>query len=458
MDIFKKLFGFNKPKPALGAVIDEIDSRDFVMTNPKIAMMFSGAYPDYFKVTRLYALPVQNQQGNGSCVGQAEGEVVQTFEDGDNEVSRRDLYAHCKKQDGISSQGTSPRVASNIMKDHGVASARFVPNINTLSHSEYIKVDDTLEIIEDRAKRKILSYVSVPNSLEMIKQALYRTNAVCITVPVDWSRGWLYGTSGHVSKPQVVIGHHRVILSMYDGDTIYFKNSWGKEWGTDGFGKFSYEDMKDHIYDIRAYVDLPKETIEDLKKDLPGYVFTTTMRKGSRGNEVIQLQKVLGLKADGIFGNMTHAKVQEFQRSYNLVPDGIVGKATRNILNTGSKEEPKATVREFALALQQFEGWFPGSMSYKNNNPGNLRWSPFSKRSYKGFAVFDTYEQGLDALIYQINIAVKGNSLVYWKGMTFLDFFSVYAPSSDGNQPRKYATFIAQKLKVGVDYKMIDLI
>lgn len=52
------------------------------------------------------------------------------------------------------------------------------------------------------------------------------------------------------------------------------------------------------------------------------------LRNGSRGGDVKILQGYLGLKADGIFGNNTLAKVKEFQKSKKLTVDGIVGNNT----------------------------------------------------------------------------------------------------------------------------------
>lgn len=63
-----------------------------------------------------------------------------------------------------------------------------------------------------------------------------------------------------------------------------------------------------------------------------------TLRQGQRGPEVSMLQLALYRSgfdpgaADGIFGNNTHNAVIRFQRSRNLVQDGIVGQNTWNEL------------------------------------------------------------------------------------------------------------------------------
>lgn len=54
----------------------------------------------------------------------------------------------------------------------------------------------------------------------------------------------------------------------------------------------------------------------------------TTIKLGSRGEDVKILQGRLNLLQDGIFGPLTQEAVKEFQQSKGLVPDGIVGANT----------------------------------------------------------------------------------------------------------------------------------
>lgn len=59
------------------------------------------------------------------------------------------------------------------------------------------------------------------------------------------------------------------------------------------------------------------------------------LKKGSRGNDVKTLQRLLHLYEDGIFGILTEEAVKEFQEAHGLVADGIVGKKTWEALQTG---------------------------------------------------------------------------------------------------------------------------
>ena len=49
---------------------------------------------------------------------------------------------------------------------------------------------------------------------------------------------------------------------------------------------------------------------------------------GSTGEQVKQIQKALGLKADGIFGRGTESAVKKFQKENGLYVDGKVGEKT----------------------------------------------------------------------------------------------------------------------------------
>lgn len=53
-----------------------------------------------------------------------------------------------------------------------------------------------------------------------------------------------------------------------------------------------------------------------------------TLRRGSKGPDVVVLQQKLGIKADGAFGPATEAAVIAHQRRAGLTPDGIVGPLT----------------------------------------------------------------------------------------------------------------------------------
>jgi peptidoglycan hydrolase-like protein with peptidoglycan-binding domain len=59
------------------------------------------------------------------------------------------------------------------------------------------------------------------------------------------------------------------------------------------------------------------------------------LKRGSEGPRVVQLQRWLGIGADGIFGPGTRRAVKRFQRAHGLAADGIVGPVTWRALKQG---------------------------------------------------------------------------------------------------------------------------
>jgi hypothetical protein len=105
-----------------------------------------------------------------------------------------------------------------------------------------------------------------------------------------------------------------------------------------------------------------------------------------------------------------------------------------------------ASVDLLAAAIQKQEGWYPGSPSYRNNNPGNLIYvgqSGAIGADANGFAVFPDYSTGYQALVNQLNLDAS-------RGMTVDQLASSWAPAGiPGNDPTLYSSVMAGAL--GVD-------
>ena len=71
------------------------------------------------------------------------------------------------------------------------------------------------------------------------------------------------------------------------------------------------------------------------------------LRRGSKGEEVKQLQKALGIAADGIFGAGTEAVVKKFQQDNGLDYDGVVGRKTWEKLGIDTDMDSTADETEY---------------------------------------------------------------------------------------------------------------
>lgn len=123
-----------------------------------------------------------------------------------------------------------------------------------------------------------------------------------------------------------------------------------------------------------------------------------------------------------------------------------------------------AAIDTVAQAIQKQEGYYPGSVAYRNNNPGNLIYTSYYATQFgavKGtpmkdqngnvigyFSSFPDYQSGLDALDHQITVDASS-------GLSIQGMMSKYAPAVDangnptGNNPALYAQNVASAL--GVD-------
>ena len=81
--------------------------------------------------------------------------------------------------------------------------------------------------------------------------------------------------------------------------------------------------------------DILRSRLEKMLTGRPPLQLTAraVVRRGSRGQDVYELQEVLSIAADGVFGYNTEKAVKAFQKSRQLLPDGIVGPATWAALN-----------------------------------------------------------------------------------------------------------------------------
>lgn len=101
-----------------------------------------------------------------------------------------------------------------------------------------------------------------------------------------------------------------------------------------------------------------------------------------------------------------------------------------------------------AQAIYHFEGGTPVSRNNRNCNPGNLR--PYSHEQAVdsgGYRVFESMAQGFDAL--EADILYKVHNHV--QAGTMLDFFNIYAPGADHNDPHGYAQFVCGWLSAALE-------
>lgn len=119
-----------------------------------------------------------------------------------------------------------------------------------------------------------------------------------------------------------------VSAALYE--TVYYR----------GFGKNAQERIANHHKTLTRNLIAICRALEEPLPD-GGDVPFETLKRGSTGPLVAELQRLLNLVADGIFGPNTEEAVEDFQAENDLVDDGVVGPATWAKLREVKAEQPE---------------------------------------------------------------------------------------------------------------------
>jgi|GEM_PF-2665416 len=127
------------------------------------------------------------------------------------------------------------------------------PNWDVCAKSPY--TDDEDEGLVKFAFKNIKSLFldsAVDDKDLLIKDALIAYKApVIISIPVQWNNEWFpsLSTTGKIrTSPQSIDGWHAISICGFSESTkeFTFKNSWGLEWGNQGFGTMTYSYVIHH--------------------------------------------------------------------------------------------------------------------------------------------------------------------------------------------------------------------
>lgn len=139
----------------------------------------------------------------------------------------------------------------------------------------------------------------------------------------------------------------------------------------------------------------------------------------------------------------------DWDKAYDLAKLGWEKEKYKSDMDYKSNEQLRKTYWDLNTYT---ESWMKGK-GLKNNNPWNIKDTTFGAiigTDGSGFAIFETPEDGFDALVEKIKFnQTNPKSKYYWK--TIAEYFKLYAPDSDGNNSTAYANSVAKQLWVSVD-------
>ena len=196
---------------------------------------------------------VLDQGQEGACTGFGLAAVINFLRyrrDEQIPVSARMLYEMARKHDewpGEDYAGSSCRGAIKGWKNMGVCSEELWPYSTGNP--------DQLNIARAREARSTIlgAYYRLQTNLNDYHAALNETGAVYVSATVH--SGWnnperinkdKFATIGQSSE---LTGGHAFAIVGYNKNGFIVQNSWGSDWGTDGFAIWAYEDWYQNISD-----------------------------------------------------------------------------------------------------------------------------------------------------------------------------------------------------------------
>lgn len=115
-------------------------------------------------------------------------------------------------------------------------------------------------------------------------------------------------------------------------------------------------------------------------------------------------------------------------------------------------------ISELQVQKQYTDSWMKWAW-LRNNNPWNIKDNDFWNviwHDSRWFAIFATPEDWFDALVEKIKFnQTNPKSRYYWT--TLLEYFQIYAPKSDWNNPLAYAQSVAKQLGVWINTPIKDV-
>lgn len=258
-----------------------------------------------------------------------------------------------------------------------------------------------------------------------------------------------------------IVPEYKVLDAVGNKGGSYVKN-FIKEWDVvKGIGDpgDKSKPINNRLYGVHVYVPVNGDVtqINDRLLDTQGYQNqwgkdAPQFREKSR-QETVKFQDIV--QRSGALGSINLPYRQNQQGNYNV--DFNTRELTSDQRNSLSQSSSIAqsistlTGQDYNTVNQQVDNIF-GSTSNPIRRTELLDQLKSSSITQNGFRSFPNYEAGRAALENQLNLYKTGQtSNPVGPSSTLLQAMSVYAPSSDGNNPRAYAQRIADALGISIN-------
>jgi hypothetical protein len=235
-----------RKKRTLDARPDTPDFRDRMYVPTLIEVPTTIDLDEY----RGWQAPILDQGTEGACTGFGLAAVAnyllrkRKIVPDDIPVSPWMFYAMAKRYDewaGEGYEGSSCRGAMKGWHKHGVCASE-------LWGSKVKRLTD--ERVGDAGGRPLGAYYRV-NHRDLVAMHSAISEVGILYASAQVHEGWSTpGSDGRIEQSDTMLGGHAFALVAFDDDGFWIQNSWGPDWGFEGFGKITYDDWLANGTDI----------------------------------------------------------------------------------------------------------------------------------------------------------------------------------------------------------------
>ncbi|HVK58753.1 MAG TPA: C1 family peptidase, partial [Candidatus Kapabacteria bacterium] len=419
-------------KRVLDARPDTLDFRDLMYVPTLVEVQPEVRLTEYRKI----GVPILDQGSEGACTGFGLASVVNYLLRTRNYAPERSqaspylLYHLARRYDewpGEDYSGSSARGAMKGWHKHGICSVELYKSNGRIDGS----------VIEDCAKRPLGAYFRV-NHRDIVAMHAAITEVGILYATAQVHSGWNKTTSnGNIPFEDQMLGGHAFAIVAYDEDGFWLQNSWGEDWGKDGFARISYDDWLANGTDVwvarlGAAIQVNR-TRSTAQRFSAGSGVITSLDYAKLRPHIISLGNEGALRVGGTYGN-TDAEV-EFIINTQL-PEITAGWKKKRILiyaHGGLVPETSAIQRisEYRDSFIEQE-IYPLAFIWKTDfwtTLTNILKDAFSRRRPEGFLdsakdfMLDRLDDGLEPLVRALSglaqwSEMKENALLATNSMT----------------------------------------
>jgi hypothetical protein len=236
----------SEKKYSLGAKPSPPDSRDYRASKASYKLL--QIFPDSFILDESHFQPIRNQGNEGTCVGHAAVDGVLGFfvekQDLDRILSPRDAYEGGRSLEQPVPprhvEGTYPRSVFKYLQKTGVCLEEDWPYQDKNPGTEFASA------AQNRLLNKVFTYFAIYPLYDDIRLALMMPGPVLVCVPVYSNFYNPNSKTGIISAPKDMFaeidGYHAIVICGWDQDKGWkIRNSWGTDWGQDGYAWLSFD-------------------------------------------------------------------------------------------------------------------------------------------------------------------------------------------------------------------------